>query len=172
VANIYIEIFRGTSLMVQLFWLFFVLPLPPFNLSLSPYTVAVLGLGLNIGAYGAEVMRGALLAVPRGQIEAAIALSMAPVDRFFGIVLPQALANAIGPATNLLIELLKGSSLVSLITLADLTFRANQLVENTFRSAEIFSIALVIYFVLAQAINLAMRLLERRLNRGVMKASL
>jgi polar amino acid transport system permease protein len=172
VANIYIEIFRGTSLMVQLFWLFFVLPLPPFNLTLSPYTVAVLGLGLNIGAYGAEVMRGALLAVPRGQIEAAIALSMAPVDRFFGIVLPQALANAIGPATNLLIELLKGSSLVSLITLADLTFRANQLVENTFRSAEIFSIALVIYFVLAQAINLAMRLLERRLNRGVMKASL
>ena len=171
-ANIYIEIFRGTSLMVQLFWLFFVLPLPPFNVSLSPYTVAVLGLGLNIGAYGAEVMRGALLAVPRGQIEAAIALSMAPVDRFFGIVLPQALANAIGPATNLLIELLKGSSLVSLITLADLTFRANQLVENTFRSAEIFSIALVIYFVLAQAINLSMRLLERRLNRGVMKASI
>jgi polar amino acid transport system permease protein len=172
VANIYIEIFRGTSLMVQLFWLFFVLPLPPFNVSLTPYTVAVLGLGLNIGAYGAEVMRGALLAVPRGQIEAAIALSMAPVDRFFGIVLPQALANAIGPATNLLIELLKGSSLVSLITLADLTFRANQLVENTFRSAEIFSIALVIYFVLAQMINLSMRLLERRLNRGVMKASL
>ena len=172
VANIYIEIFRGTSLMVQLFWLFFVLPLPPFNISLTPYTVAVLGLGLNIGAYGAEVMRGALLAVPRGQIEAAIALSMAPVDRFFGIVLPQALANAIGPATNLLIELLKGSSLVSLITLADLTFRANQLVENTFRSAEIFSIALVIYFVLAQVINLSMRLLERRLNRGVMKASI
>lgn len=172
VANIYIELFRGTSLMVQLFWLFFVLPLPPFNVSLTPYTVAVLGLGLNIGAYGAEVMRGALLSVPRGQIEAAIALSMAPVDRFFGIVLPQALANAIGPATNLLIELLKGSSLVSLITLADLTFRANQLVETTFRSAEIFSIALVIYFVLAQAINLSMRLLERRLNRGVMKASL
>jgi polar amino acid transport system permease protein len=172
VANIYIELFRGTSLMVQLFWLFFVLPLPPFNVSLTPYTVAVLGLGLNIGAYGAEVMRGALLAVPRGQIEAAIALSMAPVDRFFGIVLPQALANAIGPATNLLIELLKGSSLVSLITLADLTFRANQLVETTFRSAEIFSIALVIYFVLAQAINLSMRLLERRLNRGVMKAVL
>ena len=171
IANIYIELFRGTSLMVQLFWLFFVLPLPPFNVSLTPYTVAVLGLGLNIGAYGAEVMRGALLAVPRGQIEAAIALSMAPVDRFFGIVLPQALANAIGPATNLLIELLKGSSLVSLITLADLTFRANQLVETTFRSAEIFSIALVIYFVLAQTINLAMRLFERRLNRGVMKAS-
>ena len=172
VANSYIELFRGTSLMVQLFWLFFVLPLPPFNMTLTPYTVAVLGLGLNIGAYGAEVMRGALQSVPRGQIEAATALSMAPRDRFFSIVLPQAMANAIGPATNLLIELLKGSSLVSLITLADLTFRANQLVETTFRTAEIFSIALVIYFVLAQVINLLMRLLERRLNRGVMRASL
>jgi polar amino acid transport system permease protein len=132
----------------------------------------VLGLGLNIGAYGAEVMRGALLAVPRGQIEAAIALSMSPFHRFFSVVLPQALANAIGPTTNLLIELLKGSSLVSLITLADLTFRANQLVETTFRSTEIFSIALLIYFVLAQTINLAMRLFERRLNRGVVRGSI
>jgi polar amino acid transport system permease protein len=172
IANIYIELFRGTSLMVQLFWLFFVLPLPPFNLTLSPYTVAVLGLGLNIGAYGAEVMRGALLAVPRGQIEASIALSLSPLDRFFNVVLPQALANAIGPTTNLLIELLKGSSLVSLITLADLTFRANQLVETTFRSTEIFSIALVIYFILAQMINLTMRMFERRLNRGVVRGSI
>lgn len=172
IANIYIELFRGTSLMVQLFWLFFVLPLPPFNLTLSPYTVAVLGLGLNIGAYGAEVMRGALLAVSRGQIEASIALSLSPVDRFFNVILPQALANAIGPATNLLIELLKGSSLVSLITLADLTFRANQLVEATFRSTEIFSIALVIYFILAQMINLTMRMFERRLNRGVVRGSI
>ncbi len=168
-ANGYIEVFRGTSLLVQLFWLFFVLPLPPFNITLTPFSVAVLGLGLNIGAYGAEVMRGALRSVPRGQIEAAVALNLSPVHRFFNIVLPQALANAIPPATNLLIELLKGTSLVSLITLADLTFRANQLVEATFRTTEIFSIALVIYFVIAQAINLLMRLLERRLTRGIVR---
>ena len=166
-ANGYIEVFRGTSLLVQLFWLFFVLPLPPFDIKLTPFSVAVLGLGLNIGAYGAEVMRGALTSVPRGQIEAAVALNISPWHRFFGIVLPQALANAIPPSTNLLIELLKGTSLVSLITLADLTFRANQLVEATFRTTEIFTIALVIYFVIAQAINLLMRLLERRLTRGI-----
>ena len=165
-ANGYIEIFRGTSLLVQLFWLFFVLPLPPFNLTLSAFTVAVLGLGLNIGAYGAEVLRGALASIPRGQIEAAVALNMPPLQGFLQVVLPQAMLNAIPPATNLLIELLKGSSLVSLITLADLTFRANQLVEATFRSGEIFSLVLLIYFALAQAINLAMRLLERRLSRG------
>lgn len=172
VANIYIEVFRGTSLLVQLFWLFFVLPLPPFNLSLSPFTVAVLGLGLNIGAYGAEVMRGAFAAVPRGQMEAAIALNIPPLHRFIDIVLPQALLNAIPPGTNLLIELLKGTSLVSLITLADLTFRANQLVEATFRSGEIFLLTLIIYFVLAQAINMAMRLLERRLSRGRLRGGM
>ncbi|MFT5589501.1 MAG: polar amino acid transport system permease protein [Bradyrhizobium sp.] len=168
-ANGYIEIFRGTSLLVQLFWLFFVLPLPPFNITLTPFSVAVLGLGLNIGAYGAEVMRGALSSVPRGQIEAAVALNISPMNRFVNIVLPQALANAIPPATNLLIELLKGTSLVSLITLADLTFRANQLVEATFRTTEIFTIALVIYFVIAQVINFLMRLLERRLTRGIVR---
>ena len=165
-ANIYIEVFRGTSLLVQLFWLFFVLPLPPFNVTMTPYTVAVLGLGLNIGAYGAEVMRGAFSSVPRGQIEAAIALNIPPVKRFFSIVLPQALVNAIPPFTNLLIELLKGTSLVSLITLADLTFRADQLVQATFRSTEIFLLALAIYFLLAQAISVSMRALERHLSRG------
>lgn len=172
VANAYIEVFRGTSLLVQLFWLFFVLPLPPFNVTLTPFLVAVLGLGLNIGAYGAEVMRGALMAVPRGQLEAAIALNIPPLHRFLDIVLPQALAKAIPPATNLLIELLKGTSLVSLITLADLTFRANQLVQATFRTTEIFSLALLIYFLLAQSINLLMRRLDRRLNRGLRKGSM
>ncbi len=167
IASVYIEIFRGTSLLVQLFWLYFVLPLPPFNITLTPTTVAVLGLGLNIGAYGAEVMRGALASVPHGQIEAAVALNMPPFHRFFRIVLPQALVNAIPPGTNLLIELLKGTSLVSLITLGDLTFRANQLVQATFRSGEIFFATLMIYFVLAQLINVSMRLLERRLKRGL-----
>jgi polar amino acid transport system permease protein len=162
-AKLYIEFFRGTSLLVQLFWLYFVLPLPPFNVSLSPFSVAVFGLGLHIGAYGAEIMRGALQSVPRGQIEAAIALNIPPLRRFTRIVLPQALVNAIGPGTNLLIELLKGTSLVSLVTLADLSFRANQVVQVTYLSREVFGITLLIYFALAQCINLAMRLLARRM---------
>ena len=165
-ANIYIEVFRGTSLLVQLFWLFFVLPLPPFNITMTPYTVAVIGLGFHFGAYGAEIMRGAFASVPRGQAEAAIALNIPPLQRFFSIILPQALANAIPPGTNLLIELLKATSLVSLITLSDLTFRSTQLVQATFRTGEIFSLTLLMYFCLAQVINFAMRCLERRVNRG------
>jgi polar amino acid transport system permease protein len=172
VANVYIEVFRGTSLLVQLFWLFFVLPLPPFNLSITPYGVAVLGLGLNFGAYGAEIMRGAFAAVPQGQAEAAIALNIPPPARFFDIVLPQALVNAIPSLTNLLIELLKATSLVSLITLADLAFRADQLVQSTFRSTEIYLVTLAIYFGLAQAMNLAMRQAERRLGRGLSRGTM
>jgi polar amino acid transport system permease protein len=171
-ANVYIEIFRGTSLLVQLFWLFFVLPLPPFNITMTPFTVAVVGLGLNIGAYGAEVMRGALTAVPRSQLEAAIALNIPPLHRFLDIVLPQALVYAIPPFTNLLIELLKGTSLVSLITIADLSFRANQLVQATFRSEEIFMLTLLIYFLLAQLISVSMRMLVRRLSRGLARGSM
>jgi polar amino acid transport system permease protein len=165
-ANVYIEFFRGTSLLVQLFWLYFVLPLPPFNVSMSPFLVAVIGLGLHIGAYGAEIMRGAFASVPHGQIEAAIALNIPLWRRFTRIVLPQALVNAIPPGTNLLIELLKGTSLVSLVTLADLSFRANQIVQVTYLSREVFGLTLLFYFVLAQCINVGMRLLARRFTHA------
>lgn len=168
----YIEVFRGTSLLVQLFWLFFVLPLPPFNLELSSYSVAIVGLGLHIGAYGAEVMRGAISSVAKGQYEASTALNFSGYKRFRRIILPQALLAAIPPGTNLLIELLKNTSLVSLITLSDLSFRARQLDQATFQTLEIFSLALVMYFLMAQAINLGMRQIERRLARGRMRGGL
>jgi polar amino acid transport system permease protein len=166
-ANAYVEIFRGTSLLVQLFWFFFVLPLPPFNVHLTPFTVAIVGLGLHYGAYGSEILRGALRSVPGGQFEAALALNMPPAARMRRIVLPQAMINALPPATNLMIELLKGTSLVSLITLSDLTFRARQLDESTFKTAEIFGLTLLIYFVLAQVIVAVMRYFERRVSGHV-----
>ena len=171
-ASIIVEFFRGTSLVVQLFWLYFVLPLPPFNVEMSAFAVAVVGLGLNIGAYGAEVLRGAIRSVHRGQHEACHALNMTPLTRMRRIILPQALLAAIPPGTNLLIELLKNTSLVSLITLSDLAFRARQLDQATLMTLEIFGLALVIYFILAQAINFGMRQLERRLARGRMRGGL
>ena len=166
-ANVYVEVFRGTSLLVQLFWFFFVLPLPPFNLELTPFTVAIVGLGLHYGAYGSEILRGALRSVPGGQYEAALALNMPASTRMRRIVLPQAMINALPPATNLMIELLKGTSLVSLITLSDLTFRARQLDEATFKTAEIFALTLVIYFVMAQIVVTITRHFERRVSHGI-----
>jgi polar amino acid transport system permease protein len=155
-----------------LFWLFFVLPLPPFNIEMSPFAVAIVGLGLHIGAYGAEVMRGAISSVAKGQYEASVALNFTAFTRFRRIILPQALLAAIPPGTNLLIELLKNTSLVSLITLSDLSFRARQLDQATFETLQIFTLALIMYFVMAQLINFAMRRFERRLSRGRMRGGL
>lgn len=164
-AIAYIETFRGTSALVQLFWLFFVLP--HFGLTLAPMSTAVIGLGLNIGAYGAEVVRGAIQAVPRGQWEAAIALSIGRATALRRIILPQAIVAMIPPWGNLFIELLKATALVSLITLGDLAFRAQQMNQTTLRTVEIFSLVLVIYLAIALLISQGMRWLERRAARGL-----
>ena len=164
-AIVYIEIFRGTSALVQLFWMFFVLP--QFGISLAPLTVAILTLGLNVGAYGAEVARGAVLAVPRGQWEATIALNMSRSQALRRVVLPQAIVAMIPPWGNLFIELLKCTALVSLITISDLAFKAEEMNSTTYRTIEIFSIVLVFYLAIATLITITMRRLERFAARGL-----
>jgi polar amino acid transport system permease protein len=161
----YIELFRGTSALVQLFWLFFVLP--HFGLTLEPLTVAVVALGLNVGAYGAEVVRGAVDAVPRGQWEATIALNMSRMEALKRVILPQAVLAMIPPWGNLFIELMKATALVSLITIGDLTFRASQMNQTTYRTIEIFTIVLVFYLAIALLITIGMRALERLAARGL-----
>ncbi|MFA7665651.1 MAG: ectoine/hydroxyectoine ABC transporter permease subunit EhuC [Burkholderiaceae bacterium] len=164
-AVAYIETFRGTSALVQLFWLFFVLP--HFGITLSSLTVGIIGLGLNVGAYGAEVVRGAINAVPSSQWEAATALNLGRLQALRRIILPQALVAMIPPWGNLLIELLKATSLVSLITLSDLAFKAQQLNQNTLRTTEIFGMVLLIYLAISLTITAGMRALERRAARGL-----
>jgi polar amino acid transport system permease protein len=161
----YVEVFRGTSALVQLFWLFFVLP--QFGVTLAPFAVAVLALGLNIGAYGSEVVRGAIQGVARGQWEASVALNMTRAQALRRIILPQAFVAMIPPWGNLFIELLKMTSLVSLITLADLTFKAQTLNQGTFKTVPIFTLVLLIYLVLSLGLTLAMRFAERRASRGL-----
>ena len=164
-ARIYVEFFRGSSALVQLFWLFYVLP--HFGILLEPITVGIVGLGLNAGAYGAEIVRGAVIAVDRGQYEAATALNFSRSRTMIRIILPQALVAMMPPFGNLFIELLKGTALVSLITITDITFRAAQLNVFTLQSMEIFSVAINVYLVLALAIIFFMRSMERRLGRGL-----
>ncbi|WP_413849167.1 ectoine/hydroxyectoine ABC transporter permease subunit EhuC [Albidovulum sp.] len=169
VATVYIEIFRGTSLLVQLYWIFFVLPL--FGITLEKFWAGFLSVGLNVGAYGAELVRGAIRSVPKGQWEAAYALSMSPARRMRRIILPQAVQLMLPPWGNLLIELLKGTALVSLISVADLMFQAKQINASTFLSAQSFGIALVVYYVLARAILTPfMRWLERVMARRLGRA--
>ena len=147
-AVVYIEVFRGTSLLVQLYWIFFVLPL--FGLTLEKFTAGWVAIGLNAGAYGAELVRGGIMAVPKGQWEATTAINMSPARRMRRIILPQALVNMLPAWGNLMVEILKGTALVSLISVADLMFQAKQTNASTYLSAQIFGTALIIYYMLAR----------------------
>ena len=169
IAVCYIEIFRGTSLLVQLFWLYFALPVLGdvigINLRLPPVTAGVAALSLNIGAYGAEVVRGAIQAVSRRQYEAARALNLTPRQTLFRVILPQAIPEMMPPFDNLAVQNLKDTALVSLISLADLTMRAEQLRNFTQDSATIYSMVLVMYFGMALVLTALMRLLARGVSR-------
>lgn len=169
IATVYIEIFRGTSLLVQLYWIFYVLPL--FGVTLEKFTAGFVAVGMNLGAYGAELVRGAILSVPRGQWEAALALNMTPARRMIRVILPQAVLIMLPGWGNLLIELLKGTALVALIAVADLMFQVKQINGTTFLSAETFGTALVIYYVIARfMITPFMRWLERAMQRKLGRA--
>jgi polar amino acid transport system permease protein len=162
-ANVYVETFRGTSAMVQLFWFYFALPF--FGLSLPALITGVLVLGLNSGAYGAEVVRSAIANVPSGQWEAGRALNIAERRILWRIVVPQALPMMLPPAGNLLIELMKNTALVSLITLSELTFRAQVQRAATLETVPLFALTLLIYFLVAQLLLFGMRRLERNVTR-------
>ena len=166
VAVCYVELFRGTSALVQLFWFYFALPLL-LGIQLDAVLVGIVVLGLNVGAYGAEVVRGAIQAVPRGQYQAAIALNMTRQQRMRHVILPQACVAMLPPFGNLMIELLKSTALVSMITVTDLTRAGMNIRDNTLQTTEIFSLLLVTYFVLALLITFAVRWLERRLSHGL-----
>jgi polar amino acid transport system permease protein len=161
-AGAYIELFRGTSLLVQMFWLFYVFP--TFGITLTPFVTGVLVLGLNLGAYGSEVVRGGIQAVPAGQVDAATALDFSPAQRLRRIVLPQALPLMLPPFGTLLIVLLKASSLVSLITIPDLTFDAETLRSATGHTILIYGLVLVIYFLMSEVLASGMRAVEAQVR--------
>lgn len=169
IARVYVEIFRGTSLLVQIYWIFFALPI--FGLSLDKSVAGFLAVGLNLGAYGAMLVSGAILAVPRGQWEAAIALNMSPARRMMRIILPQAVVIILPGWGNLLIELLKATALVALISVTDLMFEVRQINSETFLSAQAFGAALVIYYLIARVLlTPIMRMMERVMARQIGKS--
>jgi polar amino acid transport system permease protein len=164
-ATVYIEFFRGTSIFVQLFWVYFVLPFA--GITLSPLAAGVLALGLNVGAYGAEVVRGAILSVPKDQYEATIALNLTRFARMRHVILPQALPLMLPTFGNNAIELLKATAVVSLISLSDMTFQAQVVRAQTGNTLIPFLSILLLYFAMASLISFGMRLLERRMTRGL-----
>lgn len=164
-----IEVFRGTSLLVQLFWLFFALPVLGqaigIDLRLPPVVAGTLALSLNIGAYGAEVVRGAIQAVPPTQYEAAKALDFTARQTLWRVALPQALPEMMPSFSNLAVQNLKDTALVSLIGLGDLAFQAERVRNVTQESTSVYTLLLLMYFGMALVLAALMHGLERRLGR-------
>lgn len=158
-SRLVVEFFRGTSLVIQLLWIFFVLP--QLGIRFEPIAAATIAFGLNFGAYGAEIVRGAVMSVPKAQWEATVALGIGRVRRMRRIILPQALPEMIPPFGNLWIQILKSSSLLYLIGITELTYEVKQL-QFDIGSLPAFSIALVVYFLIAQVLVVVIRGVERR----------
>lgn len=160
-AIAYIRVFQGTPLLLQLFLVFFGADM--LGYPLGAWISAVLGFSLNAGAFLGEIWRGAIQAVPGGQIEAARALGLRYLPRMLRVVLPQALRVAIPPTVGFLVNLIKSTSLAAIIGFVELT-RAGQLLNNaTFRPFVIFGVVSAIYFLLCWPLTLASRRLELRL---------
>lgn len=161
-ATTVVEFFRGTSLVVQLFWLYYVLPL--FGLSMEAVLTGIIALGLNYGAYGAEIVRGSINAVDKGQWEGATALNMSPATRMRRVIWPQGWALMLSGYNNLFIMLIKGTAVALFIGLSDLTYQIDELRKDT-STIFAFTIGLLIYYVLAWVATKGLRLMENRARR-------
>ena len=164
-SGFYIETFRGTPLLVQLFFLFFALPQLIPQARLSAFNTAVLGLSLFAGAYAAEILRSSLNAVPRGQAEAARALGLRPGQILRLILVPQAARTAVPALGNQFIGLLKDSSLASVITVTELLLTTRGLVSVTYQPVPLYLAVGIIYFLLSHIAARLIRWLEGRLDR-------
>jgi polar amino acid transport system substrate-binding protein len=160
----YVEILRGTPLLLQLVTIYYVLP-PAFGFSLNPVLAAVLGLAVNYSAYESEIYRAGLLAVPVGQMEAALSLGMSRAVALRRVIVPQAVRLVIPPVTNDFIALFKDTSMCSVITVVELTKRYLILVNNTNAFLELMVVTALLYLMMSYPLSLLARRLERRTPR-------
>ncbi|MBB5213625.1 polar amino acid transport system permease protein [Parapusillimonas granuli] len=157
----FIQLFRGTPLLLQLFLVFFGAPV--LGLDINPWLAAAIALTLNSGAFLGEIWRGCIEAIPRGQWEAAEALGLSYRDKMRDVVLPQAMKIAVPPTVGYMVQIVKGTSLAAIIGFTELT-RAGQIINNaTFQPMLVFSVVAVIYFVLCWPLSLLAARLERKL---------
>ncbi|OZM73845.1 ectoine/hydroxyectoine ABC transporter permease subunit EhuC [Amycolatopsis antarctica] len=166
-TRVYVEGFRGTSEVVQLFWIYFALPIL-VGIDLIPLAAGIIVLGLNHGAYGAEIVRGAIGSVPRAQYEGAIALNLTPAQRMWRVILPQAVVEMLPSFNNLFIQLLKSTALLYFIEVTEI-FKQGDILRPQYGDDQelIYLIELVFYLLLAIAITMPMRWLERVAARRV-----
>ncbi len=163
ISRIYIWIFRGTPLLVQLFLAYY--GLPKVGIVLDSFTCAVLVFSLNEGAYCAETMRSALEAVPEGQVEAGYCVGMNYLQIMWHVVIPQALRTAFPPLSNSLIAMLKDTSLVAEITVADMFMAAQKIVGRTYEPLWLYCEVALVYLMYSTILTFIQRAWEKRLSR-------
>ncbi|NGO53892.1 amino acid ABC transporter permease [Allomesorhizobium camelthorni] len=163
-VTILIEFWRSSPLIVLLYAFYY--SLPAFGIYLSGIAVGAMVLGLNIGGYGSQSIRAALQALDRGQVEAGLALGLGRLDVLRLIELPQAITVMIPTFINLAIQLIKGTALVSLLTLTDMTFRAKEISQLSYDPVRIYSSLLLAYFIVCYPVTIFGRYLERRASEG------
>jgi polar amino acid transport system permease protein len=161
-AASYSELFRDTPILVQLFWVYYVLPVL-LGVRLDAVTAVVIGLSLNSTAFLAEVYRAGIQSVPRGQVEAARVLGLTAAQTTRRIVLPQAIRVVLPPMANDFVTLIKYSSLASTFAVGEITRKATELTAFTFRPMEIFTFVALVYFFICWPLSLSVRYVEKRL---------
>jgi len=161
---VFVELIRGSPLLLQLFYIYYVLPF--FGLRLPPFAAGILGLGINYGAYLSEVFRAGIEAVDHGQWEAARALGMRSRVYMPRVILPQALRIVIPPVGNYVISLFKDTALVSTISIGELLFRGQLLAAENFKYLQIYSLIFVLYVVISYPASLGVRWLEWHMRIG------
>jgi polar amino acid transport system permease protein len=164
-ASVFVEFFRSTPPLVQLFWCFFALPIL-IGVRIDSFQAAVMTLSIQSSAFFAEVFRGGIVSVERGQWDAARALGMTYRQLLRRVVLPQAVKRMIPAFLERAIELMKTTTLVATVAYADLLFEASDIAQKTFRPLEVFTAAAAIYFVVIFAASRLVQVSERRLARS------
>ena len=156
------EIIRNTPILVQLLWVYYVLPIV-FGFQIEALPAAIIGLSVYSSAFISEVYRAGIQAVPQGHREAAQVLGLSPLQSFFHIVLPQAIRLTLPPLAANFVQLIKYSSLASVISVSEITRRSMELSATAFRPLEIFTFIAVVYFIICWPLAMAIRFWERRL---------
>ena len=158
-STVYVEVMRNTPVLLQIFIIFY--GLPSLGMRFSAVTAGIIGLGLNVGAYLAEVFRAGVVSVPKGHREAATALAMTRMQTLIWIVAPVSLRAVFPALSNMFVATLLGSSLLSVIAVPELTGQTNEISSRTFLTIEVYSFSTVIYLALTLGCSLAIALLGR-----------
>ncbi|WP_321798049.1 amino acid ABC transporter permease [Caballeronia sp. J97] len=163
-TTLYVEFFRGTPLLIQLFWVFFCFPVV-FRIPIPPYASVVISLTLYMAAITSETFRGALKSISAEQHDACIALSLSPHAKILYVIFPQALLRAIPPLLSNIVSLFKESALISSVGVADLMFVGQNISNSTARPVEFLTTVALIYFLVAFPLTRLVGVVETRLLR-------